>query len=236
MNRNIFSPSPSTIGPKIYGWWDFSDLNTLTLPGGGKISEVKDKSGNNTLFQQPSSADQPVQGPMGPKTGAVFDGLTDQALYTLANVSILNQNYFDFFMVCINGNILNTMPVFRSDAGSVGGYTVSIEEGTLKARTIDTGGGSLLTGGFCPEGKVVIVNFTIFSSGASLYTNGVLNETKVVVYNPNSAFPSGIGAYTVSPANRYVGEIGEIIMADSITEQYQRDLFYQYLKNKWRTA
>lgn len=57
LNVGAFSPLDIS---NIIGWWDASDISTITKDGGDLVSQWDDKSGNNNDLVQVTGGDQPL--------------------------------------------------------------------------------------------------------------------------------------------------------------------------------
>lgn len=144
-----FSPLNLT---NLYGWWDFSDLATITKDGVNRVSQVNDKSGNSRHLTQITGGDQPLWVDNDQNGLDVIDFAGSRFLETATWVALSQPiTYFIALLMPVNGgvdkaivdSISNTSLVYKQTtdnrflefAGDNMGFTEAGIQGTNKYLT-----------------------------------------------------------------------------------------------------
>jgi hypothetical protein len=230
-------------------WFDSSDLSTIVLDSGGRISQWKDKSGNNYHANQTIGANRPVISSdfiKGNKS-IYFDG--SSRFLTLGTV--LGTTKPSNFSVFVVGRFIGTSSAtVMCGSGDSGGQS-SLYWGNIQTARIANDGKieySIGNGSTYAYGRTTnsVISTNIWFSGGWTYSGG--NKPKwykdglevPVTYETGSATTCGGTAYSFSlgRAGEYNGQylngnICEALIFKRALTQQEILAANNYFKNKW---
>jgi len=223
---------PVFVVGSVVGWWDASDLATITSVG-GKVSQLDDKSGGGNHATQGSGSLQPTTGTRTQNGLNVLDFVPSNRLaiplhptkpHTVLVVGKGDAgqgNTFDDGFVAARWKNGVDHHVSFNQRG-FGRY----QNGGNNLQTADATVPRLLSGSEAAGG----------TPNARAWLNGVLigtNNGATADWNANLRW--GIGGPEPFPLARHHlnGWVGEVIICDSVLPDVDRQLLETYLMNKW---
>jgi len=224
-------------------WQDYSDIATLT-ESGGFVSQGGDKSRKGHNAVQLTGARQPQTGisSIGGRNVLTFDGVDD--LLDIPFSSELNPLSFTIFVVCrvTGGTSSFRSPLTSRESAPTRGYILYAGSNNNWQFWVGINGGTW--GG--PQGgtrsatlgESVIVTMIgigdVFGS-QSLAINGAQVATATSSYSVNTLNPTRIGAGGSGGSGQFFfpGDVGEIILYDSILAGNKVLEVENYLSPKW---
>lgn len=235
-----FSPN------KIAGlnlWHDYSDLATI-IDSGGFVSQGGDKSGKGHNAVQLIGGRQPQTGinSIGGHNVLTFDGSDD--LLDIPFSTELNPLAFTIFVVCrVTGGISSYRSPLtsRETAPNNRGYILYAANNNNWQFWVGTGsswGGPMGGTRSVTLSESVIVTMTGTDGAQSLAINGDLVASQTSNYSVNTLFPTRIGAGATEGTGGFFlpGDVGEVILYDSILTGNKILGVENYLSPKWSIA
>lgn len=232
-------------------WLDASDSSTFTFSSGSQVSQWRDKSANAYVFQQNTSASQPVlNGSKNSKTTLTFDGSNDTMTGT--NTTGLNPTSWSLFIVGQgSGGATQTTIAKRGnsdsadDAWGAGFYNSKFYS---RGRYLSSGSNATIldaSGGL----YIIQSNGSNGGVGSYIYTSSIMtnNSSTSVYFNGGNVASASAGSQSVTGAGQVTlgslyqgsnleflsGNIAEILLYSSALGTTDRQSVENYLKAKW---
>lgn len=222
--------TPAVLGSALALWLDAEDAASITL-NGSKVSEWRDKSGNNRNASQGVAANQPTYTTSGLNGKPV---LTFNGNQRMAKSFSVAAPYENWFVLRINGS--PGTYIFRDGIdesinrvfmviNSIGHVTIGSESNTL----LSTGEGFSF-----PYGSPSIMGGVYNNSSSSIVFNGTVVATGAAGTVTTNGLTIG-GRYSGEQFNMN-GFYAEHILTNSILSTTDRQRLEGYLAHKWGLA
>lgn len=219
---------PSSLSP--VGWWDFSDLSTVTKDGSNKITAVTNKSGAASTVTA-SSTREPVYttSAINSRAAALFDGTNDRLDGTLG----ANQSACTVWMVVLPSRLRRFDAFFDSAAAVTGDLT-------------------------CEQGASSTIEFYVYNVGAAAASSGTISTStqKAISYlydgTTLTTYVNNAGSGSAASASRTLksafaiggdrgtggffftqGYIAEVVVMSTAASSTDRTNLQTYATNKW---
>lgn len=225
--------------PGLVGWWDASDLATITAAG-GKVSQWGDKSGHGFNWIQGTAAAQPSTGiaTMNGRNVLTLDA-TDDFMGGLSANPMAGAAAGTSVWVAQNavGVPVNVWPAPVCGLGAggdddwspfSGGDLYSNFGSTSRHDGVGTGLTAAMQAPYMLTQRAAAGSWANWLNGTALATLGA----NVVGWAPATNIRLG---YTVTGVRNYGGEVAEIILYDSALNPTDRATVESYLRAKWGT-
>ncbi len=235
----------SILGTDLVGWWDSSDVGSLTISG-GKVTDWADKSGQSHTLTQPDSARQPLE-PSSRFAGILYDGADGVGANDVLDSGIGNtnpQNIWDggahIFVVLryggVGGSAFGTVYAKGSANARLRAQSDTVMRWVFAFSTTN----GVWT--FTPTKDQVIIldiayNADDVTNNPIISENGVAitateTQTPVGTRNTDASDSTGIGG-TRGQTRGWDDKIHEVIFSDRIVTGADYAKMINYLKNKW---
>jgi len=240
-------PVESDISALIPNMWiDFSDASTVTTVS-GKVSQVTDKSGNGRTFTQNTGVKRPIyqSAVQNSLNVARFDGV-EEVLQLSSNTMFRNIGGASLYIILkpesggatgdvyfSSGNGLSTNRIYLL-------YSHNLFKFSMAGRRLDSDSfQNVIQTGTTSPGSFMMISNVYDWSNASIFTYKDRNligtstsfQTAGNTSNTNANL-TRIGA-NLSNDGFWFGDIGEIIVFNSVHDADTKDTVEQYLNNKW---
>ena len=240
-------PVESDISALIPNMWiDFSDASTVTTVS-GKVSQVTDKSGNGRTFTQNTGVKRPIyqSAVQNSLNVARFDGV-EEVLQLSSNTMFRNIGGASLYIILkpesggatgdvyfSSGNGLSTNRIYLL-------YSHNLFKFSMAGRRLDSDSfQNVIQTGTTSPGSFMMISNVYDWSNASIFTYKDRNligtstsfHTAGNTSNTNANL-TRIGA-NLSENDFWFGDIGEIIVFNSVHDADTKDTVEQYLNNKW---
>jgi hypothetical protein len=204
-------------------WLDASDTNTITVDTG--VSNWADKSGNGNDAAQAVVADQPSTG-VETIGGLNALGFNEDVLTLTSEITTTRTIFFVTDALAGSNEFATTSPLTGDSAGNsdytfIRGdtdYSISIDGAVSTSGHASINGGSLVAGGNID----LSVSVAVKSSPALWYVD---YDAVVGVYY--------IGGFLTNVTYKLIGNIGEVLVFDTILTDSERQKIEGYLAWKW---
>ena len=234
----------SALSPNM--WIDFSDASTVTTVS-GKVSQVTDKSGNGRTFTQNTGVKRPIyqSAVQNSLNVARFDGV-EEVLQLSSNTMFRNIGGASLYIILkpesggaagdiyfSSGNGLSTNRIYLL-------YSHNLFKFSMAGRRLDSDSfQNVIQTGTTSPGSFMMISNVYDWSNASIFTYKDRNligtstsfQTAGNTSNTNANL-TRIGA-NLSNDGFWFGDIGEIIVFNSVHDADTKDTVEQYLNNKW---
>jgi len=234
----------SALSPNM--WIDFSDASTVTTVS-GKVSQVTDKSGNSRTFTQTTGVNRPIyqSAVQNSLNVARFDGV-EEVLQLGSNTMFRNIGGASIYIILkpesggaagdiyfSSGNGLSTNRIYLF-------YSHNLFKFSMAGRRLDSDSfQNVIQTGTTSPGSFMMISNVYDWSNASIFTYKDRNligtstsfQTAGNTSNTNANL-TRIGA-NLSNDGFWFGDIGEIIVFNSVHDADTKDTVEQYLNNKW---
>lgn len=231
--------SPNSLRPA--GWWDASDVATITS-GSGVASQWNDKSGYNGHFVQGALAFRPQTGTETQNGLNVlrFDG-TDDGMVASASI-ITGKAFFSMFVVMKFNIRRNAANMFSLGGGGTGASRLlycNDSSGAFVMTHDRFGGPALNHSSWDPEGPFHVFGFITNQVGGYPSSISVIRDRTMTTGNPGLLNP--ISSNAVAIATSVVAgavpapiSVGEIVLFDRQISMHEFTLLTDYFNKKWR--
>ena len=226
------SPCDSILTPETIGnlgvWFDFSDLDTLTLGVDDSVISVEDKTGNGNTGSPTGPSTSPIvvsSSPISNKRACYFSGAQN------IRTNYARNQPFSVFSVAKYQDIGGSFGTVHT-----GGVSSSHRSGQLYARSVSnsfaTFSGIFLQG--AGSFDVLAHHFQTVANGSSseLWVDGTLIAAGNSGLQNLQFFQLGAQLET---SNSFIGHIGEVMLFEGIPTIDERIEIENYLKCKWFT-
>jgi hypothetical protein len=257
---SILNPS-QIFGANLYDWWDFTDLATQSIAGGGAINSITSKGTNAAVFSSSgTSRPESIVGINGLNV-ADFDGVNDfmQVATSTAMYNFLHNGSLGT-VILINriedANSDNQQVILNNDAFSAAnvGYGISFDDRssvsrnkTILSRASNSSGGvsflNLSANGYYSEQQYnllinkVDANASPVADRSAISTNGgseIKNNVSTVAPSvANASFNMTIGRNAGLTFAYLKGQIPEVIILTSHPTPTQITQLNNYYTNKY---
>lgn len=222
----LWTPDSSEI--PIASWFDASDLSTITYGTSG-ISEWRDKSGKNNHATQATDANRPTLSTYSliQKTVISFSGT--QSLSSALSASSASESIFA--IVQSAGGSIQTILGASNDGGRQFRIETSNQLGFIRqnqAALAFSGVGNLLQ-----TNKYTLIQLQYDATTSQFYQNGNLLGGPTTVSPSLTASRTTLIGQGPLGAERWVGQIAEIISVQSVLSEKNRQTIEGYLSWKW---
>ena len=212
--------SPLDLGSALWGWWDPSNVASISTVPVNKVTQLNDLSGNARHLTQTTSARRPTSGAaIGGLNALTFSanalGVANGATQTLAQPLTL--------VAVADVDIVNS--TLRYVWGS--GPSVVTNSSTWRMSVaVDVNTGVALDGN-------VHLHVVIFNGASSIYR---LDGVQIGAGDPGSGGLSGAavyGAFSYAAGSAFAGKLGEALWTSTVMAGADLTNLETYLKTKW---
>lgn len=235
VNPQTTTPTPpvTPVG-SIYAWYDFSDTTTILLDGSGKISTIKDKTGNGHDCSQATAAQRPSETTVNGLNAGFFNDAATQTLVCPTLSPALSQP-------------LSIAAVFTQDVAPGASYfpgPVSgnhsgsdcwiFNNGPFNSLAVESDGSAVSIGIVGPYTQQLVIG--VYNFGSSRMQLNASTNTGAVGSGGMTAITLGRGHDNVPGHTDYLnGKLCEVMIFQGALTTSQQSLNATYLKGKWAT-
>lgn len=216
---------------KLTVWYDWSNIQSLTLDGSQGTSQINDLSGNDNHATQINASQKPLVRPTG-KVNICPTRIAEQngAFCTMALTTALTYSGANGMSVAIAANYGGTNTTSFCGGGA-GAYQLRWDNSTSGAvELVRRANASLLTStNVATTSGMNVVGSDTATNLSSVWLNGTLTTSAT-----NPAFTANFLDIFAAAGEYYVGGIGEILVFNgSVLTTRERNIVDGYLAWKW---
>jgi hypothetical protein len=211
----------------VVGWWDASDLSTITDAGAGAVSAWADKSGLGRTFSQASAGSRPLTGTRTQKGLNVldFDGSNDYmdtaGITEAQPLTMFATGYFD---VSTGGRILVCGRI------SAGAESLALQANATPVW--EMWAGAALAGGV-PSTGIHTIGGVFNGASSSLRVDGAVTSGNAGTTGQGPSLAFTVGRAPVSQTKYFNGAMCEIIWYNRVLTAPELTQVETYLTTKW---
>lgn len=219
--------TPANISTSL--WLDASDTSTIIITS-GRVSEWRDKSGNNRHFVQSNASNRPVTDTFSSRQVVYFDG--NERVLTF-NTAILTDNFFVAMVGMSNSDNSSNSGFISQNSGTFSQFrTVLYIEHQPLNRLMD-----IQIGSFFGQTQSVTYQWNLYGWWRSGTSTTLYHNTTAYtgIVNSGNAENTTVRLGTAAPTNNFFkGWIGELIVINNTTlSTSTRQQIEGYLAHKW---
>lgn len=211
-------------------WLDATDDNSFTLGSGSRVSQWKDKSGNDRHFAQATEAYQPLRDSW--QNGLPTVRQAKDTGLTRAAISHTNCSLFLVSRIS-TWNATSGRDVFAT--GTSGGTGIILQvNNALRVGYVNQNIAFVQAAAYSTPSGFVLQELTRSGNAMTLYLNGSVAMTGSTTMNTpgGNAYVAGSPAGSAGNFNNFQ-DVAEVILYNSALATQDRIAVEQYLRRKW---
>jgi hypothetical protein len=227
--------TPSRITTRA--WYDAADTNTLTLVSGNRVSQWKDKSGNNRHVSQSTSTDRPVYSGSSQTAQVGFNGTN---YYLSASFAFMCSNgQIDAYIVMKAPPQDDTRFIGEGWSGGPGFYALQTRIGSQPRLYIRNNSSTDIITSIGPAGAFNSVKNLVMYRDTGSKAIHMVNTGSATTNNYTRSgglifdrFAIGCMVRNTGPAGFSISDMNEIVITDNLSDA-DRQTMEGYLAWKW---